>query len=178
MHSYQPSRGRIFFQVLCVFGMSVTLAGAWLQTGAIALAAAAFIAALYGVVHFFDLFRNRAVEIEPQRIDFNTPPEMPTVPVLQETSVRLAVVETQLDADNVVMERQPVVEAEPIEPAPLPAKAGRGAKTSRKGGSRPKSAPKHKEVTPLAPEEEAEGGIAPVFAPSASGNDAGITRSA
>jgi hypothetical protein len=57
MHSFQPSRGRIVFQVLCAIGVAASFGGAWLQTGASALLAASAIATLYGLVHFFDLFR-------------------------------------------------------------------------------------------------------------------------
>lgn len=71
MHSFQPSRGRILFEVLCAVGIGASCGGAWLQTGASALLAAAFVATLYGLVHFFDLFRRDPLPAaEPQRIDF------------------------------------------------------------------------------------------------------------
>jgi hypothetical protein len=71
MHSFQPSRGRIFFEVLCAIGIAASCGGAWLQTGASALLAAAAVATLYALVHFFDLFRrNPTLAVEPQRIDF------------------------------------------------------------------------------------------------------------
>ena len=42
-----------------------------MQTGAAALLAAASVATLYGLVHFFDLFRREpSLVVEPQRIDF------------------------------------------------------------------------------------------------------------
>ena len=143
MHSYQPSRSRILFQVLCAFGMSAALAVAWVQTGATALAAGASIAALFGLVHLFDLFRrNPVVEVEPQRIDFDTPLEMPALPVQKESSAPPIAVEPQPVIDIVGIEEQPVGEVVPFEPAPAPVKAGRGAKAARKGGSRRKSASK------------------------------------
>ena len=71
MHSFQPSRGRILFEVLCAVGIAASCGGAWMQTGASALLAASSIATLYGLVHFFDLFRREAsLAAEPQRIDF------------------------------------------------------------------------------------------------------------
>ena len=70
MHSFQPSRGRTFFEVLCAFALAASFVGAWMQTGASALLAAASVAALYGLVHAFDLFRrNPTVAVEPQRIE-------------------------------------------------------------------------------------------------------------
>ena len=71
MHSFQPSRGRIFFEVLCAIGIAASCGGAWLQTGASALLAAAAVATFYALVHFFDLFRrDPSLAVEPQRIDF------------------------------------------------------------------------------------------------------------
>src|SRR5512139_700470 len=71
MHSFQPSRARILFEVLCAVGIAASCGGAWLQTGASALLAASAIATLYGLVHFFDLFRQEpSLAAEPQRIAF------------------------------------------------------------------------------------------------------------
>jgi hypothetical protein len=63
MHSFHQSRGRIFFEVLCAFGISASCALAWVQTYAAALLGAAGIAALYGIVHFFDMFRRAPVAV-------------------------------------------------------------------------------------------------------------------
>ncbi len=71
MHSFQPSRGRILFEVLCAVVIGASCGGAWLQTGASALLAAASVTTLYGLVRFFDLFRREPVQaVEAQRIDF------------------------------------------------------------------------------------------------------------
>jgi hypothetical protein len=71
MHSFHQSRGRILFEVLCALGMVASFVGAWQQTGASALLAAASVAGLYGLVHLFDLARSEPVEAAvPQRIDF------------------------------------------------------------------------------------------------------------
>ena len=71
MHSFHHSRGRILFEVFCAFAVVASLVGAWRQTHASALLVAAAAAALYGMVHLFDLDRRDPAEAtEPQRIDF------------------------------------------------------------------------------------------------------------
>jgi hypothetical protein len=55
MHTFRPSRGRVLFEVFCALGVAASFAGGWVQTGASAFVPAAVIAALYGVVHAFDL---------------------------------------------------------------------------------------------------------------------------
>ena len=65
MHSFHHSRGRIFFEVLCAFGMSASLAVAWMQTYSSALLAAAAVAALYGLVHASDMLRRNPVADQP-----------------------------------------------------------------------------------------------------------------
>lgn len=72
MHSFQPSRGRIIFEVFCALGISASLAGAWQQTGASALLAGSIAAGLFGLSHAFGTRRGRAMVDEPQRIDFAT----------------------------------------------------------------------------------------------------------
>jgi hypothetical protein len=161
MHSFQPSRGRILFEVLCAVGIAASCGGAWMQTGASALLAAAAVATLYGLVHFFDLFRrNPAVAVEPQRIEFEPAVEVEPVPPRQEFSAPLVAVEPQLVVDNVVEEVRPAEEAEFIEPAPLPAKAGRRAKAPRKSGSRRAGAPKEPNVAELVPVAEPQVDVA------------------
>jgi hypothetical protein len=71
MHSFHQSRGRILFEVFCTLAVSASFVGAWMQTGASALLAAAFVALLYGFIHLFDMAgRRSAVVAEPQRILF------------------------------------------------------------------------------------------------------------
>ena len=156
MHSYQPSRGRIFFQVLCAFGISAALAGSWMQTGATALAAAASIAALYGLVHFFDMFQQRPViEVVPQRIDFDHSPETESVQLAQVSSAPSVSLDPAPVVDIIGIEELPTVEAEPFEPDLPSAKEGRVGKAPRKGGSRRKKAPQKEEVAVFAPAAEA-----------------------
>ena len=73
MHSFHPSRGRILFEVLCALGSQHPAVAHGMQTGASALLAAAAVAALYGLVHLFDLLPRRSVlAVEPQRIEFTS----------------------------------------------------------------------------------------------------------
>lgn len=65
MHSFHHSRGRIFFEVLCALGISASCVGAWMQTGASAMLPAAFITALYGLVHAFDMARRNLAVARP-----------------------------------------------------------------------------------------------------------------
>ena len=140
MHSFQPSRGRVFFEVLCALGMSASFAAAWLQTHVTALLGAAGIAALYGLVHLFDMRRGKpAVAAEPQRIDFAA--EAPDVVV-----------------PMVTVEEQPVIaaieEVEAVEPATSRSASGRRSGGSRKGGGRRTKTPKVEKAAELAPVEE------------------------
>jgi hypothetical protein len=83
-----------------------------MQTGASALLAASSIATLYGLVHFFDLFRREAsLAAEPQRTDFGDAEAAPI-----ETNVALA---------------------DDVEPAKAPRKGSRRTTGSQK---KPKSA--------------------------------------
>ncbi len=65
MHSLHHSRGRILFEVACAFGIAASCVWAWQQTYATAMLPAAGIAGLYGLVHFFDMFRRRPAVAEP-----------------------------------------------------------------------------------------------------------------
>ena len=67
MHSFHHSRSRILFEVFCALAISASCVGAWMQTGAWALLPAAVVAALYGIVHTFDLRRRNSINlVEPQ----------------------------------------------------------------------------------------------------------------
>jgi hypothetical protein len=141
MHSFQPSRGRILFEVLCALGISASLAGAWIQTHASALVGAAAVAALYGLVHLFDMRRPKSTEAsEAQRIDFA--PEIADIVV-----------------PMVAVERQPAVELAAGEPevAAATSRAGSGRRTggSRKGGGRRAKTPKTDKASVPEPAEEA-----------------------
>ena len=100
MQSYYPSRTRIFFEVLCAFAMVTSCVGAWRQTGASALLIAAAVAALYGLVHLFDMRRPKPAEaVEPQRIDFE--PETLDVVVPMVAAEPPPVIESVVEAEVV-----------------------------------------------------------------------------
>jgi hypothetical protein len=162
MHSFHPSRGRILFDFLCALGIVASGVGAWKQTGATALLAAAAVAGLYGFVRLFDLVRRDPVTAEqPQRIDFVTGQQ---VDLSAEQGVVVPMV-----APGPASTAEPVVE--PVEPleaeAPRVSKARR-AKAPRKAGGRKAAAKEAKAAEPAAviefahtDEVEAAGGAAP-----------------
>ena len=178
MHSFQPSRGRIFFEVLCAVGIGASCGGAWMQTGASALLAAAFVATLYGLVHFFDLFRHEpSLAAEPQRIDFapDGQAELSTVKAVAEPEPP---VEEVLDVPAMRSAASDFgdAEVEPAEPAAAPASVSRRPKAPRKenGRSAAKKKSKVTELTPVVDLEVAEPAVveevshihvAPLFEP-------------
>lgn len=121
-----------------------------MQTGASALLGAAGISALYGLVHFFDLFR-RSPAAEPQRIEFEPEVWAEPAPVRSESGPRLVGVAPEPVDEKV----QPVVEADAEETAPS-AKTGRRAKAPRKSSSRKASGAKATKLIEAAPIETAE----------------------
>ena len=138
MHSFQPSRGRVFLEVLLALGMSASLAGAWMQTHATALLGAAGVAAFYGLIHLFDMRRPKsAVTAEPQRIDFDRDVEQPVADV-----VVPMVSPEELSAVDTVAEEEVAVE-------PASARTGSGR---RSGGSRKSTGRRSKAKTEVAAE--------------------------
>jgi hypothetical protein len=143
MHSFQPSRGRVFFEVLCALGMSASFAGAWLQTQATALLGAAGIAALYGLVHLFDMRRPKsAMEVEPQRVEFA--PEAADIVVPMVTAGVPEAAELAVE------------EAAAAEPAARRSGEGRRSGGSRKGSGRRTKTPKAAKAAEPAPVEETD----------------------
>ena len=125
MRSFHHSRGRIFFEVLCAFGISASCVGAWMQTYATAMLGAAAIAALYGLVHFFDMFGRSPAVAEPVVEPITD--RQADLPIHREIEVAAPAIQP---VDN------PVVEAvEPIE-ATAPASASRRSKAPKKGAAR------------------------------------------
>ena len=149
MHSCQPSRGRILFEVLCALAVVASMVGAWQQTQASALLTAAAAAGLYAMVRLFDLGRHEPAQaVEPRRIEFESEVEeaVPASPVAVEP---LAAIEPMLEPQ--VAEEVPTS----VEPAPR-SEAGRRKGGSRKGGGRRASAGKVVEVMEFAPADEME----------------------
>ena len=147
MHSFQPSRGRILFEVFCALAVVASMVGAWRQTDASALLTAAGAAALYAMVRLFDLGRREPAQVEePQRIAFE--PQ-----VLDEAPVNLAA-----ELAPVALEPRPPAEVgfdeiAIAEPAPARPEPGRRKGGSRKGNGRRASAPKKVKVAELATAE-------------------------
>jgi hypothetical protein len=147
MHSLQPSRGRIFLEVLCALTISASFAGAWLQTGATALLPAAGVSLLYAIVHLFDMRRRSPiVAVEPQRIDY-APDGHVEQPAHREVDVPVASVDPQPATEPAIQEIEPVE-----------ALAPRTGASRRKGGSRKgngrRVAAKEAKVTELAVAQE------------------------
>lgn len=94
MSSFHQSRGRIFFDTVCAFGMSAFCAVAWTQTYATAMLGTASVAGIYGLMRFTDMFRRapagaEPVVAEPVVVEPAVPPE-PVTPVAERKSVDLA----------------------------------------------------------------------------------------
>ncbi len=164
MHSFHHSRGRILFEVFCALTVGASFYGGWTQTGAWALLPAAAAAALYGLVHLFDLRRPRpARSVEPQRIAFADD--------LQSGRPIDAGREQDTEA------AEPALEAEPAKPKAPRASKPRRTKTMRTGGRRAADEPKPVMAdAPAAPEldaatspmpfdEAAHSNIEPLFEP-------------
>ena len=149
MQSFHHSRGRILFEVLCALSISASCVGAWMQTNASALLAAASVSALYGLVHLFDMRgRKPAVAAERQQVATATDRET-AVPGHQETLALSPPAELQLTAETNV---QQVAKADP--PAPKATRA-RKTKAAPKAGRRRASAREETKVVEVAPPEEA-----------------------
>ena len=125
MHSLQPSRGRIFLEVLFALTISASFAGAWFQTGATALLPAAGVSLFYAIVHLFDMRRRSPiVAVEPQRVDFE-PDAQAVQPVHREAEEPVAAVDPQPATEPAI---QQVDAVKPLAP--------RTGASRRKGGSR------------------------------------------
>jgi hypothetical protein len=149
MHRYRQSRSRILFDVFCAFAVAASLVGAWMQTGASALLPAAGVAALFGLVHAFDMAGPRdVVSVEPQRIDFTT--DEPGALALDYTGVLMATVDHPVETDKATEQSELAI------PAASREAGTRRTKAPRKGSGRRTKAVKETNVTELASLEEAE----------------------
>lgn len=183
MHCFHQSRGRIFFEVLCALAISASFVGAWMQTGAPALLPAAGVAALYGLVHLFDLRRRSSANaVEPQRIAFDS--EIQGEILMGRESGGQDPVAPTVDDEPEAVEPPQQMELEPA--APQERKSSR-AKAPRKSASRRASATEKAKVAelvspeldvtelapsveteafvPMAPEEAAHPHFEPLFEP-------------
>jgi hypothetical protein len=149
MQSFHHSRGRILFEVFCSFAISASCAGAWQQTGATALLPAAAVAALYGLVHAFDMRRPKPNLAAPSKsVELARIPE-PVVPATEATFVPLAPAE-QLTTEN------DIEQVEKAEPTPPRASRTRKTRAAPKGTRRRASAREEEKVIELSPPEQVQ----------------------
>jgi hypothetical protein len=167
MQGFRQSRGRIFFDTLCAFGMSASCALAWMQTYADALLGAAGIAGLYGLVRFSDMFRrepvaDEAVELQPA-VEVETHPAAEPTPVVavERKSVELAGATPELKPEVVAA----LVRKPKRKPAKKSAKAEEPVELPR--GFAPAEVAKADPEQPAAvdPEPDYSTPIAPLFEP-------------
>ena len=147
MQSFHHSRGRIFFEVLCSLAISASSAGAWLQTGATALLPAAGVAALYGLVHAFDMRRRKPTIAAVSQVTEVASASENAVPAIQPTFAPPATPEQQVTTGK------GAEEGEKTEPEATPSRPRR-AKTAPKGARQRSSARAAEKVTELAPVDE------------------------
>jgi hypothetical protein len=150
MHSFQPSRGRILFEVIGALVVSASCVGAWMQTGAWAMLPAAIITLLYGLIHAFDgRGRKPAMIVEPQRIDFTSEPQE-AARVRQLGAAPLALADKPLTSDAAD------APAEAVKPALSKTGKNRRTKAPGKGSPRRASVPKGDEAAEISPSESPE----------------------
>jgi len=77
MQSFHHSRARTVFEVLCAYAIAGSCVGAWQQLGATAFLPAAAVAALYGLVHAFDVIRPKAPAAAERQVAPPAPAEEP-----------------------------------------------------------------------------------------------------
>lgn len=129
-----------------------------MQTGASALLAAACVATLYGLVHFFDLFRRGpSLAAEPQRIDFaaDGQADLSMVEVIAEPEPAVEEVAEVLTIDRRLTDFGEA-EAELAGPVAAEADGTAPAKAPRKGSRRATAAKRKSKVADLKPVQEAE----------------------
>lgn len=140
MNSFHHSRGRILFEVLCGLGISASLAGAWLQTDASALLAAAALSLVCGLVRLSDISGRKAA---------------PEAVAQEEPAATVETVET-------VEEAQPAVELKAIRTKAPRKKAAPRAKPPKET---PTAEPVAVEEPEALPEELAALPLEPLFEP-------------
>ncbi len=121
MHSFHQSRARILFNVACAFGIAASCVVAWMQTYATAMLPAAAIAALFGLVHAFDMVRR-------------TPTDDKSVAATEPVPEQVAPVEpfATREPEPVVVDELPKYTESPVE-----AVVETGKKRNRKASKQP-----------------------------------------
>lgn len=146
MNRFRRSRGRVSLEIVCALTISLSLAGAWQQTGAWALLPASLASLICAMILAADLKREtRDPANEPQRIDFDS-------------SIAAGAIEPAGDA-VAAGQRQALLPDEKVAPKPR-ATRGKGSTRSKKSsGSKKASASPpvvdEAAITPLASEPPA-----------------------
>ena len=169
MSSFHQSRGRIFFDSVCAFGMSAFCAVAWTQTYATAMLGAASVAGIYGLMRFTDMFRHSpvidevvAAEHAADVIVEEVAPES-VAPVIERKPVDLAGPTPELKPEVVAaLVRKPKRKA-----AKKPAKAEEPVEQPIASAPQPVERPEveHDQSAAVEPEPDYSAPIAPLFEP-------------
>jgi hypothetical protein len=149
MHSFRQSRSRILFDVFCALAISASCVVAWMQTYASALLAVAGVAALYGIVHAFDLAGRKPHPAVDQPAS-----DAAKEPVFDFAGAQPAAASEQPQAAPETAKA--VEEAQPAEPAAPKASRRPRAKAPRKSNARHASAPDEAKIAEIAPPAEIE----------------------
>ena len=172
MSSFHQSRGRIFFDSVCAFGMSAFCAVAWTQTYATAMLGAASVAGIYGLMRFTDMFRRAPAGAEPVMAEpfvaepavHEEVPSQPVSPAAERKSVDLAGPTPELKPEVVAaLVRKPKRKA-----AKKPAKAVEAVEQPIPSAPEPVEVVKIEPEQPTAvvePDPDYSAPIAPLFEP-------------
>jgi hypothetical protein len=141
MQSHRRPRGKIAFESFCAVCVGASFVGAWIQTGAWAFLAPAFVFTLFGLYWSFDMFGSReAVQAPVERAPAPivvAEPELFTAAEPASRGIEIVAIE------EFVADIEPAAPAEPMAPEPaaafvaepesvVPAKPKRRAKKAEK----------------------------------------------
>jgi hypothetical protein len=171
MHSFQPSRGRILFEVFCALAISASFVGTWMQTQGWAMLPAALVALLWGLIHAFEMRSNKTAGlVEPQRVE-------PILDPQEAAPARRLEAPPPALADQLLTSYTAPEQVAAVKPAASKTGKGRRTKAPGKGNGRSTNLPKgvkaakpaSSELSDLAViashEEPAHHSLAPLFEP-------------
>lgn len=151
MQSFRHSRRKTLFEILCAFAVSASCVGAWIQTSAWALLSVSFVAAIYGLVHAFELKTVRSaatVDSQDAALAVCSQDDL-----LSDEDAGFPVMTT----DRQSMAEASIEEADPVEPSKSdPTTQVARAKTRGKGRGRRAKGAKETKAAELAPQDENE----------------------
>ena len=119
MTSSQHSRGRIMFEVLCIWALGGSFGAAWLQTGVTAHLASAAIAAVFGLSWSLGLFARRPVDAEAPLVPMSVGAEArnPATQNVDHADYAPPRIEIFAFEPEEMIEPEPVVEPKPVKQA-------------------------------------------------------------